>query len=110
MIELLMMMTPLHDEGCCSGEEEVVAFVSVRLRQLVAIVPVSSALSELVAKRPVTSLNDMLVGVLAGQGPVAREVKAIAWCVALMRSWLLLWGMSCGFGLSSVRFGRLRRW
>ena len=56
--------------------------------------PVSSACvvvsNELVAKRPVTILIDMLVGVLAAQGPVTRAMKAIAWCVALIGSWLML--------------------
>ena len=34
--------------------------------------------NELVANRPVTSLNDMLVGVLAAQGPATKAMKAIA--------------------------------
>ena len=53
-------------------------------------------LREQVAKRPVTSVNDMLVRVLAAQGPVARWMKVIAWCVALSRmggggGWVLWW-------------------
>ena len=58
------------------------------------MMPVSSACvvmsNELVAKGSVTSVSDMLVGDLAAQGPVARAMKVIAWCVVLMKSWLLL--------------------
>ena len=51
---------------------------------------------ERVARGPVTSVNDMLVVILAAQGPVARLMDVIAWCVAVSRvggggGWVLWW-------------------
>ena len=63
------------------------------------MMPVSSDCEisrEQVATGPVTSVNDMLVRVLAAQEPMARSMKVIAWCVALSRmggggGWVLWW-------------------